>query len=159
MRLIKKYILFALIISALLFFGYSRDLIFKSINKILQSSDHHTIDTLPRFLQFLENYDHTTLLNIKWLLTILFSLIYLAITIIAIQLLFKNKKYIRIIFTVYIVIILISALFIGLGLLFKNTSETMYEFARYLMGIAQSPIVLMILIPAFKLSEKEEIKD
>ena len=69
------------------------------------------------------------------------------------------KKYIRITFAVYIAIILISALFIGFGLLFKNSSETMYEFARYLMGMAQSPIILMVLIPALKLSEKEEIKN
>lgn len=58
----------------------------------------------------------------------------------------------------YVGIIILSAVFTTIGYLFEGTSEKMYEFARYLMGMAQSPIVLMILIPTFKLSEKENFK-
>ncbi len=55
-------------------------------------------------------------------------------------------------------IIILSAIFIALGFLFSGASAKMYEFARYLMGMLQSPLILMILIPAFKLAEKENVK-
>jgi hypothetical protein len=42
------------------------------------------------------------------------------------------------------------------GLVLSQFSGKMYEFARYFMGIAQSPLVLMILIPVFKISKKEK---
>lgn len=158
MKSLKKYILLALIISLLLFFGYYRDFVFKNINGLLKAWDYNLTYNLPPSLQFFENYDYDTLLNIKWLLTLLFSLIYLLIALKTIRLLFENKKYTRITLAAYIAVITVSALFIATGLIFKSTSETMYEFARYLMGMAQSPVILMVLIPAFKLSEKEKLK-
>lgn len=158
MKSFKKYILLALIISLLLFFGYYRDFVFKNINGLLKAWDYNITYSLPPSLQFFENYDYDTLSNIKWLLTLLFSIIYLLIALKTIRLLFENKKYTRITLIAYIAVTMVSALCIAAGLIFKNTSETMYEFARYLMGMAQSPIILMILIPAFKLSEKEKLK-
>jgi hypothetical protein len=158
MKSFKNHLLLALIISLLLFFGYYRDFVFKNINGLLKAWDYNMTYNLPRSLQFFENYDYDTLLNIKWLLTLLFSIIYLLIAIKTIGLLFENKKYTRITLAAYIAVTMVSALFIATGLIFKNTSETMYEFARYLMGMAQSPVILMVLIPAFKLSEKDRLK-
>jgi ABC-type Na+ efflux pump permease subunit len=56
---------------------------------------------------------------------------------------------------VYAVVMLLSGLFMILGAAFEGLSDRMYEFARYLMGMVQSPIILMIMIPAFKLSGSE----
>ncbi len=142
----------------LLLLGYYRDFVFKNINALLKALDYQIDYDMPLSLHFLGNCTYTTLLNIKWGLTLLFGIIYLVISIITIQLLFNNKKQTHITIAVYIAITLVSALFICIGFIFKSTSETMYEFARYLMGMAQSPIILMILIPAFKLSEKENNK-
>ena len=155
MKSIKKTALLILIACILLFFGYYRDFVFKNINALLKAWDADMDFKMPPSLFFLENYDYDTLVNIKWLLTILFSFIYLSIAIITIQLLFNNKKHIRVTVLSYLAITIVSGVFILTGYFFQNTSEKMYEFARYLMGMAQSPIVLMLLIPAFKLSEKE----
>ena len=142
----------------LILLGYLRDSIFKSINALLRAWDLDQDYFLPPFLSFLENYEYETLENLKWLLTLLFCLLYLIITILAIKLFFNNSKYIKIAAFTYVGIIVISAIFILIGYIFNSTSLKMYEFARYLMGMAQSPIVLMILIPTFKLSEKENMK-
>lgn len=140
----------------LLLTGFCRDFIFKSINALLQAWDHDMTYAMPRGLGFFESYEYGTIVNLKWLLTLLFSLLYLLIAIIVIRYTFHNKKFVRITIAAYFGIICLSALLIATGLLLKNSSEKMYEFARYFMGMAQSPIILMVLIPAFKLAEKEQ---
>ncbi len=156
MKHFKRNIALFLIVCALLFFGYYRDFIFKNINALLQAWDYDMVYNMPSSLHFLEKFEDDGLTNIKWLLTLLFSIIYMVIAIITVQLLFKNKRYVYLTIVVYVGLIAISGLFIGTGFILKNTSETMYAFARYLMGMAQSPLVLMILVPAFKLTEKQE---
>ena len=135
--------------------GYLRDTVFKTINAILRAADLEQDYFLPAFISFLQNFEYQTLVNLKWFLTLFFSLLYLILSIIIIKTLFKDSKYLKITTLTYIGVLLISAGFIAAGLIFKNSSEKMYEFARYLMGMAQSPIILMILIPTFKLMEKE----
>ena len=138
--------------------GYLRDSVFKTINALLRSWDLEQDYFLPPFLSFLENFEYDTLANLKWILTLLFSFSYLILSLFAIKLIFNNRKYLEITIWTYVGIIILSALFIAIGYLFSGSSEKMYEFARYLMGMAQSPLVLMILIPTFKLSEKENFK-
>jgi heme/copper-type cytochrome/quinol oxidase subunit 2 len=144
-----------LILVSLLSFGYYRDFLFKTINGLLKAWDFDVDYVIPPSLKFLENYQYDTLLNLKWVLTLVFSIVYLMIALFAIKTLFNNRKYTQIAIGTYLGIILFSSIFILIGYLFHSTSEKMYEFARYFMGLAQSPIILMILIPAFKISEKE----
>ena len=138
--------------------GFLRDSVFKSINALLRAWDLDQDFFLPKYLSFLENYEYNTLVNIKWLLTLLFSFLFLFLSIFALKLLFNSKKHIKITIFTYFGIIGLSTIFILIGLVWPGQSEKMYEFARFLMGMAQSPIILMILIPAFKLSEKEKTK-
>lgn len=151
----KKILSLAGIIILILFLGFLRESVFKSINALLQAWDANMDYPMPSFLKFIENFDYGTIVNLKWLLTLLFSLLYLLISIITVKVLFLNPKFIRVTIAAYMGIIALSALFIFSGMLFKNNVEKMYEFARYLMGMAQSPIILMILVPVFKVIEKE----
>jgi fumarate reductase subunit D len=57
---------------------------------------------------------------------------------------------------VYTGIVLLSGLLMLIGII-SGSTENMYEFARYFMGMAQSPLILMILFPLFKLAEKENL--
>jgi hypothetical protein len=154
-KLTKKILIIIIIGGFVLFFGYLRDFIFKKINALLQAWDHDLDYSLPDFLSFLNNYQYDTIVNIKWGLTCLFWVIYLVISLITIKWLFNKKRYIQITIAVYSGILILSALFICLGFIFPTASYKMYEFARYLMGMAQSPVILMILIPAFSIYEKE----
>jgi exosortase F-associated protein len=150
----RNFILIIMAILAVLT-GYLRDTVFKTINAILRAWDLDQDYFLPPFISFLQNLEYQTLVNLKWLLTLFFSLIYLILSIIIVKTLFKGNKYLRITAFTYLGVFLVSAGFIVSGYVFKSSSEKMYEFARYLMGMAQSPIILMILIPTFKLMEKE----
>ena len=158
MKLTKKIILFTFTTCIILFSGFYRDFVFKSINALIQSHELNVGFSMPPSLSFFQNIEYTTLIKIKWLLTILFSILYLAISIFCIKILFENKKFIRITIIVYIALTAISAIFMTLGYFIPGISHNMYSFSRYLMGMAQSPIILMILIPAFKISEKDSTK-
>ncbi len=155
MKQTKRYISLFLIIISLLFVGFYRDFVFKNINALLQAWDADMDYQMPTSLQFLTKYEYHTLENIKWGLTLLFAIIYLAIALITIKFLFNNKKFSRLTIYTYIAITVVSALIMAIGHLFPSITDKMYSLARYLMGMAQSPIIVMILIPAFKLSEKE----
>jgi hypothetical protein len=155
-KTVKKFALLAFIFVALLALGFYRDFVFKSINALLQAWDHDMDYQMPRSLQFFEDYEYDTIVNMKWILTLLFSLFYLLLAIFTIRILFDSKGFVRITIASYAGIVIISALFILTGLMMKGSSEKMYEFARYMMGLAQSPIILMILIPVFRMYEKEK---
>lgn len=154
----KKIIKLSLIVCSLLFLGFYRDFVFKSINALLKAWDFNMDYAMPSSLRFMENYPYDTLLTLKWILTFVFSLLYLIIALITIHLLFKNKNYLKITIGTYIGITIFSGIFMLIGHYFQTTTDKMYAFARYFMGMAQSPIILMVLIPAFKLSEKEITK-
>ena len=152
---LRKYSMLLFIILLILTLGYYRDFIFKGINAILQSKELNASYTPAASLQFLQTYTISQLLKLKWGLTLLFSLIYLGITLFTIHLIFNNPKFNRVTIGTYLVIGLLSGFFMATGFVFTGLSDKMYDFSRYLMGMAQSPIILMILIPAFKLSAQE----
>ena len=156
MKPVKKYSFLSLIVVALVFFGFYRDFVFKKINALMKAWDNNMDYSMPPSLKFLENYEYSTLSNIKWLLTLLFTVIYLIISLFTVKVIFNNKKYLRITIGTFAGITIVSGLFIVVGIVFHSVSEKMYEFARYLMGMVQSPITLMILIPSFKLAEKKD---
>jgi hypothetical protein len=149
----KKLVYLLSIVCIILFTGYYRDSVFKNINALIKAKDFDMDYSMPGSLHFLQNYNYDTLLNVKWLLTFLFSAIYFLITFVTVKVLFGNKKYGMLTFIAYLAVVSISILLIFTGYIFPALSEKMYEFARYLMGMAQSPIILMVLIPAFKISE------
>ena len=153
----KKYVFLFLLIGLLIFLGYYRDFLFRTLNSILQSRDYEAVFIIPASLKFLDQFDYNTLLTFKWLFTFAFSLIYLSVTLITVKIIFNKKKYSYISIGAYVFITVISGLFILTGYVINGLADKMYEFARYLMGMAQSPVILMILIPAFKLSEQEQV--
>ena len=152
----KNILFYAFIIACMLILGFYRDFVFKNINALLQAWDHDMDYAMPHSLRFFSSCEYDTIVNIKWLLTLAFSIAYLGISFAVIRFMFHNNTYNRITIASYGGIILVSALLILTGFIFKGSSEKMYEFSRYLMGMAQSPVVVMILIPAFKIAEKEK---
>ena len=126
----RKVLIAALIITAVAL-GFLRDHIFVSINHSIESG----------------NDAGGKLSMLKWILTILFSGLYLLHTVAMLYVLFRSKKYIRISLFCYSFLFSVSFL-AGAGGYFISSFEMVYPFIRMLMGVAQSPVVLMILVPA-----------
>ncbi len=88
----------------------------------------------------------------KWPLTIGFASLYFVLTCLFLHLLFAQKKYIRLAVFAYAVLFAVSFIVTAGGYLISSF-ENVYPFIRTVMGIAQSPIVMMILIPACYFNE------
>jgi len=126
---------------------------------MLLAWDYETDYPMPAHLDFFEQLEYDTVVNLKWVFTIFFSFVFYLISHFTIKHLFENKQYTKITGYAFLGLISVSAFFMGIGVISSSLSERMYEFARFIMGIAQSPLVLMILIPAFILTEKEKQKN
>lgn len=154
----RKYIVWLAIIIALVFLSFYRDYFFRCINAMLLAWDYDMDYPMPTHLSFFEQLEYSTVMNLKWFFTLFFAFLFYLISHLAINYQFSNKNYNRITFYLCAGLTVLSALFIGIGFLTSALSERMYEFAHFLMGLAQSPMVLMVLIPAFMLLEKEKQK-
>ncbi|MEK6616916.1 MAG: hypothetical protein AABZ32_12560 [Bacteroidota bacterium] len=131
----KKSVIIILIITTIVA-GFVRDYIFVSIN---EKTGQGTAGSGNLFYW-------------KWILTFMFALLYLVLTCLFLYLFFRKKKYIRLTVFVYAGLFTVSLLTAGTGS-FISSFEKVYPFIRTVMGIAQSPVVMMILISACLLNE------
>lgn len=136
MRMRKKSLLPLLIIITILL-GFIRDYVFVTINEKTGQGASGSGD----------------LFYWKWILTFVFTLLYLLLTCFFLHLLFREKKYVWLGVYVYTALLAVSFIAGGAGLAFSSFEKT-YPFIRTVLGIAQSPIVMMILIPVSYLNEE-----
>jgi hypothetical protein len=140
-----KKILISVLVAIAVLMGFLRDHVFVSINQLIETEGdaEHKLSLL------------------KWVLTLLFSLLYLLNTWVLMIVLFRPAQgqpagrdglYIRIAVYSYIFLFVVSILAAGAGYIF-SAFENIYPFIRTVMGIAQSPVPMMILIPACFLNE------
>ncbi len=88
----------------------------------------------------------------KWVLTFAFSIAYLTLSGCFLYFIFSSVKYIRLAILIYALLFFISFLVALIGYLFYSFSDA-YPYIRKVLGVAQSPIITMILIPACFLNE------
>ncbi len=151
----NKYLVLFFIVTLIVFISFYRDYFFRTVNAMLLAWDYEMDYPMPAHLRFFESFDYDAVLNLKWLFTLLFAAVFYFISRFTIQYLFNNKNYNRIVLFAFIGLTVLSGLFMAIGWMVPSSLERMYEIARFLMGLAQSPVVLMILIPAFMLAEKD----
>ncbi len=151
----NKYLVLLLIVALIVFISFYRDYFFRTVNALLMAWDYEMDYPTPAHLRFFEHFDYDQVLNLKWLFTLIFAAIFYFISRFTIQYLFNNRNYNRIVLVAFAGITVLSGIFMAIGWMIPSSLERMYEIARFLMGLAQSPVVLMVLIPAFMLAEKE----
>jgi len=151
----RKYIygfLFFILIYAV---GYVRSFIFLRIHYQHWNLSHPDEEPyIHKLYYLLSPFSPNQLYWGKWGLTIFFALVFLLLTCLAIKLIFKKKKFI--IWTAYTftAIITLATISYCTGMLLDNMYHG-YNFSLILMHLAQSPVVLMVLIPVFMLAERK----
>ena len=140
--------------------GYYRELIFVHINFQRTQVYYHETDldynyTFPGILLFLKKLDYSQLTQLKWVLTVLFYFIYFGITYLLVSTIFKNKTYKLITIVTHFIFFAIAGIFYLVGY-FTGKGIEGYTLSREFMGILQSPLLLMILIPTFILSDRQK---
>ena len=143
--------LVAVVVIALVLIGAFRDFLFVNINFQLHYMwANLTTNKTHSFFSFLNDYTYWEIYYAKFALTGIFALIYLALTLLLLKLIFNQRRYAKITIILFAVMIGISLIFFGGGYLFGDP-HTGYDLARHFMGIVQSPMPAMVLIPFFLL--------
>lgn len=133
----SKRVLIIVLVVITIALGFLRDYIFVSLNSFIEAGS----DAGGK------------LALLKWVLTALFSLLYLLLACTFIQVLFKEKKYIFIALLCYALLFAVAFMSAAFGYFFSSF-EDVYPFIRTVLGVAQSPIVSMILIPALLFDQR-----
>ncbi|MBK9193300.1 MAG: hypothetical protein IPM77_18420 [Crocinitomicaceae bacterium] len=129
--------------------GFIRDYFFVNINWILMTITNGRRNQALDEFHFLLNWTPDEINNLKWVLTFVFSGLFMAVTYLIVRISFQNKLFNRI--TVYSYL---GILFFAFGLYFLSflvgMTDNLYGIIRTIMGIAQSFMPLMILYILFK---------
>lgn len=148
-----KYIIFIALFALL---GFSREFLFVNINNQLYKLYYgHSSLPLPDSLSFLADVEYGQLYYSKFGLTIAFYLAYLGVSLLAIKLIVSDKKITRWVIYIYLLLLILA----GLSMLYNYVANNQldgdeYTFSRWLLGIAQSPLVAFFMIASAALYRK-----
>ena len=155
---IRNSIFYLVIITVLILLGFFRDYFLSQYNNYLYQLYYHDLDyQIADNYNFLKKFTYMQLYNAKFFVIAAFCLIYFFISIITINFTFKSRKYMWTCTSFYLVILSVALIFYLYGMLLGG-AEKMYEISRTFLSLLQSPLILMILIPAIKISLQHKIK-
>lgn len=132
----------------LFFVGYLRETVFLVINSVLRKYPFPYNSSYIAPPTFLYDFNDNTLLMLKWVLTFGFSALFAGLTILFIHFYFKNKIYNKITFRIYLMLVGVSLLLSLLGMVFNTFDET-YAISRFVIGLAQYPLIPLVLFVLF----------
>ena len=137
--------------------GFLRDYLFDNINWVYMTLMNGRANQARDEFHFLLNWTLREINTLKWILTFLFTGLFLVMTLWIIHVAFKNKIFNRITIASFAGLMAISAILFFVGYIFGQ-SDNLYGVIRTLMGFAQSFMPLMVLYVLFKfLPEQNKI--
>ena len=147
----------ALCIIAILITGFIRDALFTGINESIASNGSDDFKFLNFFNSIEDAINIESIYIAKWGYTLLFSLIYLVMASSLIYLIYERMVFIYFTIGLYFLLMLISLVILVTGITIDDYAMG-YSIARKIMGMVQSPILIMILIPSFRLGQLVETR-
>jgi len=153
LKTLVKYLIFISIFAIL---GFSREYVFVNINNRLFSLYYNHNDYfLPTSLSYFNQFDYITLYYIKFPLTILYFISYLTVTYLTIKHICVDKKITKWVIYIYALLLALASISMLYNYFISDQLDgDEYTFSRWLMGIAQSPLVAFFIIASDKLFQK-----
>lgn len=148
-----KYFFFICLFAIL---GFSREFFFVNVNKQLYKLYYHDSDVIiPDSLNFITQFEYTTLYYLKFPFTIIYFLAFFFTSYFAVKLICNDKKNAKWIIYIYAILLVLSGISMTYNYLINNQfNGDEYTFSRWLMGIAQSPLVAFFIIASSTLYNK-----
>lgn len=148
-----------IIILVLLFalLGYTREFFFVHLNVILFEKYYNSVSPapFPEIMNGFRVFSYDTLYYSKYGFTALWVLIYYLSSLLALKRLSSTAVLVKYLNYTYAIMILIAALSMAYGFFIHNRlQDDEYTVSRWLMGVAQSPIICLILVASEKLYNK-----
>lgn len=156
----KTAIKFLVVFICFAILGFSREFMFVNINSQLYAVYYKNPNLhLPSSLYFLTYLDYTTLYKGKYLLTIIYYIVYFLTSYFAVKIICNDKQYTRWILYIYALLFVLSGIVMIYNYFINNQLDgNEYTFSRWLMGIAQSPLVAFFMIATSTLYKKIQIQ-
>jgi len=156
---LKTSFKYLLSISIFALLGFTIEFIFVHINSRLYSLYYHHNDyLLPTSLSLLSDFSYDELYYIKYPLTIVCFLAYYFTSFYTVKVICKDEKNAYWVFYIYLILLVLSGVSVSLGYLINNQLDgDSYTFSRWLMGVAQSPLVAFFMIASKKLYKNNKI--
>lgn len=153
----SKIVAGILLLVVIVWLGFLRDYIFININYIIDHLYYNSeVIHYHSFYSFLEPLDVSGLVTLKWMLTLVFTVVNLLLSVIILNQMFKNPEMpLKLLYVSYLAIFMISGLFYIAGKL-GGFSELGYTLSRRFMGALQSPVPLMVTAAAHMLFAKKQ---
>ncbi len=153
MKLAFKYIIFIILFAVL---GFSREFLFVNINNHLYKLYYgHSNLPLPGSLFFLTRLSYNTIYYGKFMLTIAFYGAYFVTSFLAVKYIIAHKKFTLWIIYIYALLLILAGLIMIYNYIINNQLDgDEYLVSRWLLGIAQSPLVAFFIIASGKLYQK-----
>lgn len=140
-----RRIVVVLLVVAYIGLGFFREFVFLNINEQMRVAYYNSPDShLAPALSFLGNYGYNTLYYLKWPLTFAFAVLFCALAVFVIRIGFATSHYTRLVIMAFAGVFLLGALLFLAGWLF-NSNATVYDLSRFLAGLVESPVLLLML--------------
>lgn len=152
----RNWIKYLVILVIFAFLGFSREFIFVNINNQLFKLYYNNPSIIiPHSLRFIESFDYRTLYYLKYPLTIAYFLAYFFTTYFSVKILINHKKYTIWVIYIYALLLILAGITMAYNYFInQDLGGDEYTFSRWLMGIAQSPLVAFFIIAAGTLYKK-----
>jgi hypothetical protein len=136
--------------------GFFRENLFVNINGVLYNKFYNKNAPIIWYLSFLSNVSYKTIYTAKWFITPFFTLMFWFIQKQFLWVVFNEKKVINWLSVLYLSLFLLAGIFFVVGWALGDINKG-YVFSRLFMGLLQSPIACMILIPTAYLYKQTNI--
>lgn len=144
----KKAITILLSIGIILL-GFLRGYLFENINWVYLTLTNGRMNAARDEFMFLVEWTPSEILTLKWVLTLVFSLLFFTLTYLTVKIYFNNKSFNQTVIFLFVALFCIAGLLYTTGAI-TGYGEILYGPIRAIMGMVQSFIPLMILFVLFK---------
>lgn len=149
---LKVWLLFFLLFAII---GYYRESFFVNLNNIIYMKYYNRTGALavPGIMKVFERFSYDQLYYMKYPFTLVWTGIFFACNYFALKKLAGNDRLLRRILVIsYILMLAMAFLAMGYGYFIQNRlKDDEYTLSRWLLGIAQSPLICLILLASEKL--------
>jgi len=140
----KGICLFFLVLLAV--FSYLREILFTSINATLAGTTSFYAKTAR--IEFFLNKSTETLVQLKYGMTIGFTLLFAFITVVGLRLTFKTKLPSQLALMLYGICGMVASFVIAYSLI-TNRFDSVYSFLRLIIEYLHSPLIYLIISAAY----------
>jgi hypothetical protein len=129
--------------------AFFREFIFLNVNEQSRVTYYHSNDSnVAASMQWLSVFNYGTLYYSKWVLTVLFAVLFAFLASRIVKIFFGDLLFVRMTWLAYACLFCAGFLFYLIDKITNNKNQ-LYETARFLAGLTEGPGLLVILCASF----------